>query len=147
MRMVPHVQRLLSDARAHNMLVIHGGGPLPGQYGFNNGPTVPIEQLNVLPGEPWVHSLANKFVNSDLEKLLARRGITDLIVTGNMSQGAVYLTATHAANLGLRAIIPVDGITAAEPFATLATIWFFKHGPGIIVKNSELTRTDLITIH
>lgn len=144
--MIKSIQRVLTDARAHHMLVIHGAGPLPGQYGFANGPTVPVQELNVLPGEPVARSLADKFVNTDLDKVLASHNITTVIVTGNMSQGAIYLTATHAEDLGMTAVIPVDGMTAAQPFAILATTWFFKNGLSIIVRNSRLTRTDLITI-
>ena len=136
---LPHVQKLLADARAHHMLVIYSAGP-----GTADVPKAePIAQL---PSEPTVHGGPDKFMGSDLEKLLADHGIKTVIFVGTSADGAVLYTASHAALLNLKAVVPVDGMSSVNPFSELYTAWHLTNTLGLITRNVVLTRTDMITI-
>jgi nicotinamidase-related amidase len=88
----------------------------------------------------------DKFFRTDLEQILAKAAIHTVIVTGTSAQGAVLYTASGAALRGLRVIVPVDGMSADNPFAELYTAWHLVNAPGSISSLVTLTRTDLITI-
>ena len=62
-----------------------------------------------LPGEPVVNSHADKFQDTDLEKILKDKGIKTVIVTGVNANGAVFYTASDAALRGFKVIDPIDG--------------------------------------
>ena len=65
--------------------------------------------------EPSVKSKADKFLNTDLEKILKDKGIQTVIVTGTAANGAVLYTGTGAAFRGLKVIVPVDGHLGRRP--------------------------------
>jgi nicotinamidase-related amidase len=138
---IARVQRLLEEARRHKMTVIHTGSPptsaAPGQ---------PLPALMPLPGEPTVRAGADKFVHSELEKILADGGITRVIVVGTSADAAVMYTASGAALRGMQAIIPVDAISSVHPFAELYTVWHLKNTAGTVSRNVVLTTTDRISL-
>lgn len=138
---IPRIQRLLANARDHKMMVVYSGGP-PSSTNF----TMPPEALTPLPGEPMVRTNADKFVDTDLEKMLAAGGIKSVIIVGTSAEGAVLYTAGGAALRGLKVIIPVDGISSANPFGELSTAWNLKNTSGSVSSHVTLTRMDLITI-
>ena len=125
---LPHVQKLLADARAHKMLVIYSAGPIPA-----NG-QAPVQTYAVpqLPGEPTVHGGPDKFMGSDLEKILTEHGIKTVIVTGTSADGAVLYTASHAALLNIKTVVPVDTMSSVNPFSELYTAWHLKNTVGLI---------------
>jgi len=60
---------------------------------------------------------SDKFVGGELVALLRERGIDKVIVTGSSANQAVMYTASGATrNNGLRAIIPIDGMNAANRY-------------------------------
>lgn len=139
---LPHVQKLLADARAHKMLVIYSAGPIPAN-GQAPAQTYAAPQM---PGEPTVHGGPDKFMGSDLEQILKDHGIKTVIVTGTSADGAVLYTASHAALLNIKAVIPVDCISSVNPFSELYTVWHLKNTLGLIANKVTLTKADLVTI-
>jgi nicotinamidase-related amidase len=133
---LPKVAKFLGEARAHNMPVI---------YSLTTGHTLKdvADQIAPIGDEPAVLSHADKFVGTDLEKILKDRGVTTVIVVGTTAQGAVLYTASHAAFLGFKVVVPVDGSTAVDPFAELATTWTLANAP-FVNTMTTLTRFDMI---
>jgi hypothetical protein len=93
--------------------------------------------------EPTVKSKSDKFLNTDLEKILKEKGIQTVIVTGNSANGAVLYTGTGAALRGLKVVVLVDGLSANEPFEELLTVWQLAHGPGF-GNLVTITKSDMI---
>jgi nicotinamidase-related amidase len=137
---IPHVQKLLADARSHHMKVIYTAGPAGG-----TGPAEPLPALARQEGEPTAHGMADKFMGSDLEKLLKDANIKTIITVGTSADAAVLYTGSHAAFLGYDVIIPVDGISSETQFPELYTVWHMKNTVGQVSRHVTLTKTDLIT--
>jgi nicotinamidase-related amidase len=54
-------------------------------------------------------------------------------------------TANGAAQRGYKAIVPVDGMSAEDPYNEQYAAWhIYKGGPARLVDNATLTRSDLI---
>ena len=132
---LPKVAKFLEAARAHKMPVIYSAVP-----GKTEADVLP--EVAPKPGEPLVAFRADKFINTDLEKLLKDRKIDTVIVVGTAAQGAVLYTGSHAAFLGLKVIVPVDGMSS-DPFGELATAWMLTNAPGVGAQTT-LTRFDMI---
>jgi nicotinamidase-related amidase len=134
---VPTVAKLLDGARAQNMLVV-----------YSSVPNVKLEDTvpEVAPkgGEPSVTSIANKFVNTDLEKILKDKGITTVVVVGTAAHGAVLYTGSDAAMRGFNVVVPVDGLSAENTYAEQAAVWLLGNAPTVGPKVS-LTKADMIT--
>jgi nicotinamidase-related amidase len=131
---VPKVQKFAEEARAKNVAVVYS---LPGQA------TVADLLIAPLAGEPGIRAGANKFLGTELAKILADRGVKTVIVTGTAAHGAVLNTASAAALMGIKVIVPVDGMSA-DAFAEMYTAWHLANGPGGVGPNVTLTRLDLI---
>ena len=68
-----------------------------------------------------------------------------MIVTGTSAQGAVVGTSNGAAQRGYNAVVPVDGMSAEEPYNEQYAAWHIsKGGPAVLTNNVTLTRSDLI---
>jgi nicotinamidase-related amidase len=138
-RSIPHVQRVLADARAHHMLVIYSTSAA--------APSAPVPgPLAPMPNDLSVMSSADKFLGTDLEKILANQGVKTVIVVGTTAQGAVLYTASAAALRKLAVVVPVDGYSSDTPFAELVTAWLLKNAPVSVSAHVTLTRTDMITV-
>ena len=137
---VPNVKRLLDQARANNMMVFY---TLVGQMPT---PENMVDQgLAPRAGEYVTRGGADKFIGSDLDQRLKDKGIKTVIVTGTSAQGAVVGTSNGAAQRGYKAIVPVDGMSAEDPFNELYAAWhLYKGGPVNLTDNVTLTRSDLI---
>jgi nicotinamidase-related amidase len=96
-----------------------------------------------LDGEPIVTSGANKFLCTELEKILKDAGITTVIVTGTAAHGAVFNTATAAALLGFKVVLTVDAMSS-DAYAEHYTAWHLADAPGGIGPKVTITSTDLI---
>ena len=131
---VPNVQKMADIARSKSILVAHS---LFGQATKADLLIPPLEN------EPVVTSGANKFLRTDLEKILRDKGITTVIVTGTAAHGAVLNTAAAAALLGFKVILPVDAMSA-DPYAEQYTAWHLVNAPGGIGPNVTLTKMDMI---
>jgi nicotinamidase-related amidase len=131
---VPNVQKFADEARAKGVTVVHS---LAGQ--------MTDADLLIAPkaGEASVRTGGNKFVRTDLEKILKDKGIQTVIVTGTAANGAVLNTAAMAALLGFKVLLPVDGM-ASEAFAEMYTVWHLANGPGGVGPNTTVTRMGMI---
>lgn len=134
---VPAIQKLLNEARAKGVTVIYALG-LSG-----------IEFLPALApkgGEPIVRSGADKFVHTELERILKDKGITDIIMVGTLAYGGVLHTASQAAFRGFKVVVPVDGMSSPNAntlYSEQYTVWHLANGPGLAAKVT-LTKTDMI---
>ena len=83
---LPKVQKLLAAARANGVTVIYSLPIIP-PPGVVIGDTLP--EVAPKGNEPYVHSFFDKFINTDLHKMLKDKGIKTVIVVGTVSNGAV----------------------------------------------------------
>jgi nicotinamidase-related amidase len=133
---IPAMKKLLAEARAHKVPVVYS-------IIANSTPADVIKDVAPQADEPHVLSGPDKFRNTDLEKILKDKGITTVIAAGTSSNGAVLYTASGAAFRGMNVIIPVDGISAIDPYAEYSTVFTFMNAPQVSAKTT-LTRTDMI---
>jgi nicotinamidase-related amidase len=133
---IPAMKKLLAEARAHKVPVIYS-------ITANSTPADVIKDVAPLADEPHVLSGPDKFRNTDLEKILKDKGITTVIAVGTSSNGAVLYTASGAVFRGMNAIIPVDGMSAVDPYAEYSTVFTFMNAPSVSAKTT-LTRSDMI---
>jgi nicotinamidase-related amidase len=137
---VPNVKKLLAEARAKNMMVFYTlvGGTATPEGMIDPG-------LAPRAGEWVVRGGADKFIGSDLEQRLKDKGIKTVIVTGTSAQGAVVGTSNGATQRGFNAVVPVDGMSAEEPYNEQYAAWHLsKGGPAVLTDHVTLTRSDLI---
>lgn len=93
--------------------------------------------------EPTVLSGPDKFVGTDLEKILKDRGIRTVIAVGTAANGAVLFTANSAAVRGMNVIVPVDGMSAQDPYPEQYTAWHLANAP-TVSQRVTLTTTDMV---
>jgi len=129
---VPKIADFLIQARVRSMPVV-----------FSLTPTGTVENIvpDVYPlaGEPSVRSSVDKFYNTDLEKILKDKGVKTVIIVGTAAHGAVLHTATGASVRGMQVIIPVDGMSAIEPYAEQYTAWHMLNAPGTRARTTLTT--------
>ena len=131
---IPRVKPLLAAARAAGMPVVFtlGGG----------GKRADIaEELAPRSDEPSMLAGVDKFVNTDLEKILKDKGITTVIVVGTAAHGAVLYTASSAAIRGMKVILPLDGISADNTYTEQYFAWHMANVP-VLAPAMTLTRLD-----
>jgi nicotinamidase-related amidase len=133
---IPAMKKLLADARANKVPVIYS-------IIANSTPEDVIKDVAPQADEPHVLSGPDKFRNTDLEKILKDKGITTVIAVGTASNGAVLYTASGAAFRGMNVIIPVDGMSAVDPYAEYSTVFTFMNAPTVSAKTT-LTKSDMI---
>ena len=133
---IPAMKKLLADARAHKVPVIYS-------IIANSTPEDVIKEVAPQADEPHVLSGPDKFRNTELEKILKDKGITTVIAVGTASNGAVLYTASGAALRGMNVIVPVDGMSAVDPYAEYSTVFTFTNAPSVSAKTT-LTRSDMI---
>src|SRR6185436_1456759 len=126
---IPAMKKLLAEARAHKVPVIYS-------IIANSTPADVIKDVAPLADEPNVLSGPDKFVRTDLEKILKDKGVTTVITVGTLSNGAVLFTGAQAAFRGFNVILPVDGISAVNPFAEMGTVFDFSVAPGVSPKTT-----------
>ena len=134
---IPHVKKLLDAARAAHVPVVYslGGGGKPSDLPSTLAPTA---------DEPIVSSGVDKFAKTDLETILKDKGVKTVIVVGAAAHGAVLYTASTAAMLGFKVIVPVDGISADLAYAEQYTVWHFANAPLV---SDAVTLTTLDEVH
>ena len=132
---LPAMKRLLGNARIHGAAVIYS---VAGKYEASDI----AKDIAPAGNEPVVKSRADKFLNTDLEKILKEKGIQTVVVTGTAANGAVLYTASGAALRGLKVVVPVDGLSANDLFAEQLTVWQLANGPGfggqVTITKSEM---------
>lgn len=132
---VPKLQGLLQQARAKGVTVIYS---LAGQA----TPADIWKEVAPAGGEPVVKSNADKFLGTDLEKILKEKGVKTVIVVGTAAHGAVLYTGSGASLRGFQVIVPVDGMSAENAFIELYTAYNFASSPA--TRNVTLTKIDMI---
>jgi len=135
---IPAVSRLLGEARKANILVV---------YSLTAGSAAPdiAPALAPRPGDPIVTSGPDKFLGTELEKILKDRNIKTVIVTGTAAHGSVICTASGAALRGIKVVIPVDGISAESLYPEQYTVWHLLNAPRVSTMTT-VTKTDMIQI-
>ncbi len=133
---LPAMKKLLADARDNHLMVV-----------FSTAGSMTAKdiwaEVAPAPGEPVVNSHANKFQDTDLEKILKDKGIKTVIVTGVNANGAVLYTASEAAFLGFNVIVPVDGSSAENEYIEQYVVYNFAHAP-LVSSMVTLTKSDMI---
>ena len=98
-------------------------------------------ELTPAANEPVVSSGVDKFMNTDLEKILKEKGVTTVIVVGTAAHGAVLYTASGAAMRGMKVIVPVDGVSAEATYMEQYVAWHLVNVP-VISPAMTLTTID-----
>ena len=134
---LPRVKKLLTEARAKEMLVV---------YSISPGPTLIADTLpEVAPNEkePFVKSGVDKFYQTNLEQILKEKNIETVIIVGTAAHGAVLYTASEAVLRGFNVIVPVDGVSAESTYIEQYVAYNFTSAP-IISTKVTLTRSDMV---
>lgn len=133
---LPRVQGLLARARENGVMVVYSlaGQPM----------TDVLPEVVARAGEASVSSGPDKFMNTDLEKILKDRGIKTVIVTGTAAEGAVLNTAAGAALRGFKVIVPVDAASSTLPYNEQYTAWHLGNSPRV-GPQVTLTKIDQIS--
>ena len=133
---LPAVKKLLDEARAHDVFVVYTGIP-------NLPESATMPEVAPTGKEPYVQSFIDKFLNSDLEKILKDKGIKTVITIGVSAVGAVMNTASHAAQIGLNVVVPADGLSAPNTYFEQYAVWQLTNAP-VIPPHITLTTIDMV---
>lgn len=133
---LPAVKRLLDAARAHDVFVVYTGVP-------NLPESATMPAVAPTGKEPYVQSFLDKFLNSDLEKILKDKGIKTVITVGVSAVGAVMNTASHAAQIGFNVVVPADGLSAPNTYFEQYAVWQLTNAP-VIPAHITLTTVDMV---
>ena len=133
---LPKMQGLLEKARQAGMPVVYS--IVTGQ-----APTDVLPEVAPRAGDAFVASGPDKFMNTDLDKILKEKGVKTVIVAGTAAEGAVLNTAAAAALRGYKVIVPVDGASSVNPYSEQYTAWHLGNSP-VVSRQVTLTRIDLV---
>lgn len=134
---VPLIAAFLAKARAAGMPVVYSN--------TNAGsPATILPPAKPMADEPVVKASVDKFLGTDLEKILREKGVDTVIACGTAAQGAVMHTVTGAAQRKLKIILPVDCLSAEDLFTEKAAVWSLVKGPAT-AQVTTLTTLDAIT--
>jgi nicotinamidase-related amidase len=133
---VPKVQGLLKQARANKVSVVYS-------ITTSSTPADILQEVAPLKDEPMVKAMADKFLGTDLEKILKDKGIKTVIVTGTAAHGAVLNTGSQAAYRGFQVVVPVDGMSSENTYFEQYTAYHLANAPGV-GQQVTLTRIDMI---
>lgn len=134
---VPKIQGLVAQARGKGVPVI---------YAVTPGASVSdiLKEVAPIGEEPTIRSFGpDKFLGTDLEKILKEKGIQTVIVVGTAANGAIIHTASGAAMRKLKVLVPVDGMSATDLYAEQYTTWHLVNAP-VFSPLVTLTKMDLI---
>jgi len=134
---IPKVKALIAAAQAKGVTVIWTlfPGPKPEDFLADVAPPA---------GTRFVVAPADKFVGTDLEKMLRDKGLTTVMMVGTVAEGAVLYTASQASLRGFKVVVPVEGMSSGNLYGEQVAAWALAHAP-TIAPNVTLTRMDMIT--
>jgi nicotinamidase-related amidase len=135
---LPKIKILLAMAREKGMLVVYA------LIRSSSAEDIRVE-VKPLGNEPIVKAGVDKFYKTDLENILSTNAISEVIITGTSAHGAVLHTATGAAQRQMKVIVPIDLISATEPYAEQYTVWHLANSPGTR-RSVTITKSDMIEI-
>ena len=133
---VPAMAKFLARARSAQLPVMYSNTP-GGTRETILPPVAPRDD------EPIVKASVNKFFGTKLDDYLKAKNIKTVIVCGTNASGAALHTATGAALLGYKVVLPVDCVPAGSVYEEQASVWIMINGPGTA---SALTATTLDAI-
>ncbi|SEP16671.1 cysteine hydrolase [Paenibacillus sp. OV219] len=134
---ISKINNLLTKTREMGMLVVYS-------LTQTGNPSDIAWQLAPSLGDTIVKSNVDKFYKTILEKILQEHCVKTVLITGYAANGAVLHTATSAAFRGYDVIIPVDCMSAGNPYAEQYTAWHMLNSPGTR-KRATLTKLNLIS--
>jgi nicotinamidase-related amidase len=133
---LPKIEKLLADARSHNVLVVHA-------LSSNMQPEDIVASVGPKGEERVVRGRGDKFSDNDVEKMLKDRGLDTVIIVGTSANSAVLYTTFGAVQRGFKPIVPIDGLPSELAFQEQFTIWQIANGSQLSEK-AVLTRLDSI---
>lgn len=134
---IPAIAKLMDEARAKGLTIINTVA------GAGTAADILPEVAPKAGEELITRTNADKFIKTDLEKILKDKGFTTVIMVGTAAHGAVLYTASQAALRGIKVIVPVDGSTAENLFAEQAVTWILANAPGVSAQVT-LTKLDMM---
>jgi len=135
---VPRIAKFVTDARAKGALIIYA---IAGQGAT---PTSIVRELTPAAGETVLPALGpDKFIGSELEKMLKDKNITTVVVMGTQAQSTVLHTGSTAALKGFKVVVPVDAMSSDDTFPEMYTAFHLANtvriGPQV-----TLTKLDML---
>ena len=120
---VPAMAAFLDKARSAHMAVLYSN------TGAGSRATI-LPPVSPRDDELIVKSTVNKFFGTKLDEYLKVRNVKTVIVCGTGAFGAALHTATAAAQLGYKIVLPVDCVPGASLYEEQAAVWSLINGPG-----------------
>lgn len=133
---VSRIRRLLDKGRSKAVVVAYSVFPQAAASDI-------LAEITPEAGEPVVTSGPDKFLGTDLEKLLRDKGVKTVVIVGSAAHGAVLYTAGAAVFRGFEVVVAVDGMSADITYAEQYTTWHLANAP-ILADHTKLTRCDLV---
>ena len=135
---VPQVAKLIAAARQKGAFIVYSVA-LPGSTAADI-----LKEVTPAAGEPVLPPLGpDKFVNSDLDKMLKEHGIKTVIAIGTQAHTSVLHTGAAAALRGYKVIVPVDAMSGDDAWPEAYTAWHLANAARI-APQVTLTRLDMI---
>ncbi len=134
---LPHVQKLLADARAKGVMVVHTTTTR------STAADIP-PQLTPLANERVITAAMDKLSGSDLPDVLKAKGIDTVLISGTSGNGAVLNTASGTVLRGFKAIVPVDTMPSDGAYQEQFVVWQLANGP-TLREEATVTRSDMVT--
>ncbi len=142
-KLIPALTRMIGKAREKGVyivftysLILKGTADGKVYTGYNHKDSEPVLTPDAF----------DKFMGGDLQKLLAKKSIDTLVITGSRSNICVLHTATTAARFyRYRVVIPLDGIEAESRYDYEYSIHHLATFPGGVSDRIRFTTVDGIT--
>lgn len=158
---IPNLQRLLGAARASGVFVCHVGFWTLPNHGSDSGPWLAqrrrstyssdrlcmagtegaefIDELMPRPGELVVHKHRySAFKGTNLDMILAARGVRSVLVTGVSTNVCVESTLRDAFETGYYVAIPRDATASWDRSLHEATLRTVDHRFGLVTDTAEV---------
>lgn len=136
-RAIPHVRKLLTEARAKGMMIVH-------TTTTRSAPEDIPADLKPAAGEQVLRTSMDKLTGTDLPEVMKAKGIDTLIITGTSGNGAVLNTVGGAVIRGFKVVVPVDTMPSDGPYQEQFAIWQIANGP-TVREMSTITRSDMVS--
>lgn len=137
-RSLPHVEKLLKEARAKGMLVVH-------TLTTNSKAESIPPSVKPIAGEQVIAVPMDKMSAPGLADSLKAKGIDTVLISGTSGNNAVMNTAVGAVLRGFKAIVPVDTMPSEGAYQEQFAVWQIGNG-STLREMATLTRADMVTI-
>jgi nicotinamidase-related amidase len=134
---IPKVKTLITTAQAQGVTLIWTMFPGPKPEDF-------LADVAPPAGTRFVVAPADKFVGTDLEKMLKDKGVTTVMMVGTVAEGAVLYTASQASLRGFKVVVPLEGMSSGSLYGEQVATWTLAHAP-TVAPNVTLTKMDMIS--